>query len=427
MWHNNIGVIIMNKDIETRAIAAFLGLLLCLAGISPAFAVQGDENSIGIGNNDTNVTSDNVTVHGINPMSYSNFLTAGSRDQFAVSFKNNANESLDINPKVVAIPGALNKIDENWITISPANATVAPGETQIFTVTINVPRVADSGFYQCGIAFTDDVVQNPEGSTEPRYVNMLSLDVSVQAAPKIELETTYIFDTLEAGKAHEYNVKIKNVAEKDVTIDPRLNGYSNYPGYQQAFNDDSINISAPSIIKAGETANMTIRVEVPENATGAYNGYIQMNVEGQTVDVYSNQVNLNFNVWKQPSAPFVKTFSTTSPGKIKIEVSTNVYQNVPILRSSPERGDPSFEISLKYNSSPVGITLKNITKSGSVSVGGYSLPTPWESKQGTTYQNFNNRYVETYEVPGAVGDWELSILPKNTETFDYSIVVENSE
>jgi hypothetical protein len=417
----------MNKSTETRALAAFLGLLLCLAGISPAFAVSGDENSTGISSNDTNVTSDNITVHDINPMSYSNFLTAGSKDQFVVSFKNNANESLNINPKLVAIPGAVNKIDENWITISPANATVAPGETQIFTVSINVPKATDSGFYQCGIAFTDDVMQSPEGNVEPRYVNMLGIDVSVQAAPKIELETTYIYDTLEAGKAHEYNVKIKNVAEKDVSIAPKLYGYSNYPGYQQAFKDDSINISAPSAVKAGETANMTIRVEVPENATGAYNGYIQMNVDGQTNDPYSNQINLNFNVWKQPAVPFVKTFSTKSPGKIKIEVSTNVYKNGPVMRSSPERADPSFEIGLKYNSSPVRVTLKDITKSGTVSVGGYNLPTPLEIKQGTTYQNNNNRYVETYEVSGAVGDWELSILPKNAESFDYSIVLENTE
>ena len=31
--------------------------------------------------------------------------------------------------------------------------------------------------------------------------------------------------------------------------------------------------------------------------------------------------------------------------------------------------------------------------------------------------------METYTVPGAIGHWELSILPKNTANFGYSITV----
>ncbi|HWR25568.1 MAG TPA: hypothetical protein VN278_04965 [Methanosarcina sp.] len=417
----------MTRSTGTRTVAAFLGLLLCLVCMSPAFAQSGGETAIDVGNNDTNVTLDNVTVHEISPNGYSTSLTAGFSEQISVSFKNNAEEALDINPKVVTIPNIVNKMDESWITISPANTTVAPGEAKIFTVTLNVPKDTETGFYQSRIAFTDDIRQNTQGDGEPQYVNILNLDASVQGAPKIQVETNYISDTLEAGKVHEYTMKIKNVAKNDVNIAPKVGGYNYYPGYAQAFTDDAINISAPSVIKAGETVNMTIRVNVPENATGMYNSYIQMNSDGQTNDVYSTQINLNFNVWKPPTAPFVKTFSTKTAGKIKIEISTNTYQNVPMLRSSPERPDPSFELGLKYNSSPVDINLKNVTKSGSVSVGGNSFPLPWESKNGITYQNYNSRYVETYEIPGAIGDWELTILPKNTESFDYSIVLESSE
>jgi hypothetical protein len=38
-----------------------------------------------------------------------------------------------------------------------------------------------------------------------------------------------------------------------------------------------------------------------------------------------------------------------------------------------------------------------------------------------TYQNYNEHYSETYTVPGAKGDWKLTILPKNTNNFGYSI------
>ena len=53
----------------------------------------------------------------------------------------------------------------------------------------------------------------------------MRLDISVQASPKIELQTGYLSDTVEAGKEYEYKIKIKNVADKDVTIDPKVTRY----------------------------------------------------------------------------------------------------------------------------------------------------------------------------------------------------------
>jgi len=35
--------------------------------------------------------------------------------------------------------------------------------------------------------------------------------------------------------------------------------------------------------------------------------------------------------------------------------------------------------------------------------------------------------VATYTVPGAAGDWTLSILPKNTENFDYTITIRDAK
>jgi hypothetical protein len=48
------------------------------------------------------------------------------------------------------------------------------------------------------------------------------------------------------------------------------------------------------------------------------------------------------------------------------------------------------------------------------------------STQGS-YQDGVTTFVETYTVPGATGDWTLSILPKNTENFDYTITIGAAE
>ena len=54
------------------------------------------------------------------------------------------------------------------------------------------------------------------------YVNSLQLYISVQAQPKIELQANSLSDNVEVGKEYEYKIKIKNVAARDITIDPKL-------------------------------------------------------------------------------------------------------------------------------------------------------------------------------------------------------------
>ena len=48
------------------------------------------------------------------------------------------------------------------------------------------------------------------------------------------------------------------------------------------------------------------------------------------------------------------------------------------------------------------------------------------SNQGS-YQGGTTTFAETYTVPGAAGKWTLSILPKNTENFEYSVAIGTEE
>ena len=87
---------------------------------------------------------------------------------------------------------------------------------------------------------------------------------------------------------------------------------------------------------------------------------------------------------------------------------------------------PDFEMNLKRNSSPVNMTLEKTTQSGYVYSQGYNFPT-WSMEDDSNYESNGGQYVKTYKVSGAVGTWELTILPKNTNSFTYSITVGDSE
>ncbi len=443
----------MNKTKGVKATSQLVGLLLCMILIQTACATENQNQFIvNFPNNSTlenttidNSTMENVTIENppiddlgnftiidysdndtiVDPSYFHTYLTAGYSAQFSVSFTNNGNENLVLTPKVIAT-AEMNSLDESWITISPANATVAPGSVQYFTIEENVPWDASGGSYYGKIAFTDDITPNTEGyDTDAQYVNQMYLYTYVYSQPKIELQTSYISDNFEAGTENEYRIKIKNVATRDITINPTLSTYNEYyTDYEQAFGNDAIEISAPSTIKAGEIANLSIRVHVPENATGNYNGYINMNVNGKANDGYASGINLYFSVW-QPPAPFVKTFYTTTDDPIIIEVSGDMYRSDNELRVSQEKDKLPFELGMTYNSNPVNMTFVNSSESGSADVQeNYNYPI-WANGNKKIYQNVRDHYTATYIVPGAIGEWDLAILPKGANNFQYSIKIAN--
>lgn len=246
-----------------------------------------------------------------------------------------------------------------------------------------------------------------------------NVTVANETAKTIELQSTYLSDTIEAGKEYTYQIKIKNVASRDVTIDPKLTNTN--LGYGQGFDNNAIEISAPSIIKAGEVTNMTMRVHVPENVTasGAYNGIIDMGVDGKINDGSTPQMSMYFAIGEEPTVPFAKTFKTTTADSITIEVSYSAYDFVR-LRVSPKYEKPDVKLGLTHDSSCVNMTLVKSVNSGYVTA---NFDPIWAIENGNIYQDSANNYVETYKVPGAIGNWKLCILPKNVNSFTYSVTV----
>ena len=432
----------MSKSTALKSALQLLSLLFCLVLIPVACAQPAEltetvtENAIYERPATPAFATDNgnYTVHSINPTYNYICVMPGDSDTFDVSFRNEGNETINVSPKVMEVPGSFYVLDKSWIKISPESVNVEPGMKQNFEVEVNVPEDAESGEYEAQIVFTDDVYSyesdDPEyiqEDTEPQYVNVMYLGISVPVRPKLELQTSYISDTMKPGVEYVYEIKIKNVAGKDVTIDPEVtdNDCCGYPCSESAFSDDIIEISAPSVIKAGEIEKMTIRVPVPINASGYYSGLIEMNADGNENDGSVPQIGLDFNVITQPSGPYVKTFTTTTADPITITVSTDTYTGSSV-RVSPEREEPSLEASLKCNSNPVGMTLVETTESSYVYSQWYSFPV-WSIEEGDLNYEGSNGRTETYKVSGAVGSWELKILPENAESFSCSVTVGDSE
>ena len=54
----------------------------------------------------------------------------------------------------------------------------------------------------------------------------LSLDI--WTAPKIQIAPQYIYDSLQAGKEYDYEIKFKNIGNESINIDPKLSNDNPY-------------------------------------------------------------------------------------------------------------------------------------------------------------------------------------------------------
>ncbi|MCK4938460.1 MAG: hypothetical protein KAR85_07640, partial [Methanosarcinales archaeon] len=182
--------------------------------------------------------------------------------------------------------------------------------------------------------------------------------------------------------------------------------------------------TAPSVVKAGETAIVNVHLEVPDDSKGSYNGEINLNINDPSIREWEGQVQMNLEVWTQPTEPYTKTFTTGTDDTIMIEISSNPFSEYAIAMwmdtNTQDMKEPSFDVTLEGESGEVEMTLVKTTYSGSVSLGMSSLP-PWEIDSTGIYQDISSSYVEKYSAPGAAGDWTLGILPGNADMFSYTI------
>ena len=142
-------------------------------------------------------------------------------------------------------------------------------------------------------------------------------------------------------------------------------------------------------------------------------------------------VNLQFGVWKQPSEPFVKSFTADEASPVTIEVSSNllnsIYGYMGYATSSTMKSDktPSFAVELNSpDNKPISLKKIKAVIKGGVSLGGMgTMYPPWESESEGIYNNIGTQYTETYAADVPAGDMKLSILPRDTQGFEYTITI----
>ena len=107
----------MSKSGGIKASSLLVGMLLCMAVMQTAIAQQESNEQINSASMENVIVGNSTNT--IEPQFYSTYLTAGSVNIFTVMFTNTGNETLELMPKVVAVPNSEKNIDDSWVKISP--------------------------------------------------------------------------------------------------------------------------------------------------------------------------------------------------------------------------------------------------------------------------------------------------------------------
>lgn len=374
-------------------------------------------------------------------------LEPGNSENFTVTVENKDNKTIELKPRPLITPYTENFINESWISISPSEKSLKPGEKEEFEVKVSIPEGADPGNYAVLIAFTDKV---PEGDVAGYYQNFpgtMQLNVQVWVPPAVQILTPYVNDLVEAGKDYTYEIKLRNTGNKDIAISPELTegggviyaeSASSFAGMpQQAFGNNAINVEAPEKIKAGQTAIVKLILAVPADAKGSYSGSLDLNIDDPGIREYEGIVPLSFRILPVLKEPYENTFEAGSDNPITIEIKAYQYGYGLYTAGGNRDLDPSFNVSLKDTSgNEVTPVLVNTKYSGSINIIDDTYPQPYpvpyissrvaggmEAYDQGSYQGGTTTFVETYTAPGAAGKWTLSILPRNTENFEYTVTI----
>jgi len=380
----------------------------------------------------------NIAMLRINPSWYDVELMPGDSDEITVTVANPNNETVLVDPVIIKEPYSEYIFDEDWITIMPASAELGPdGGEEEFTIAVAIPDDADLGDYSIRIAFTDDVIPEPYPTPYPSYVNTFYLNVEVWKPPIVQILPAYIDDRVESGKEYDYAVTLENTGDEDIAIDPEMANVARYGWHDtpSAFEDDAITIDAPASVPANGTATVSIHLEVPAGSKGRYNGEVNMGIDDPSMDIWDEgggTVRLRFEVWEQPTEPFIKAFATETSSPISIEVdSTQGRKWFGTCRiDGGDGGDckPYFDPTLEGPNGIATLVPTRITYYGSVSLsGGSGCAPPGEMAIDEVYYEGYTGYTEEYTAYGAIGNWELGILPHCVEDFEYTIVTGDAD
>lgn len=373
----------------------------------------------------------NVTRLEIIP-SYSQVnLKPGESKEITVTVRNRDTRTATVRPLVKSQPySGVYSLESSWITLSPQEAEVPAGGSVKFTVRAAVPSDTLRGSYNSFIVFTDEQYPTPYPSPYPNYVHQMNLGVNVVAPPVIQISTPYIYDQVEAGKVYQYAIEVKNTGTSPVQLNPKSGSegvmmYGPSGPVEPGMTENAIVVSGPASIQPGGTGTLNVIATVPASASGYYNGYIDLGVDDLSLREGEGRIMVNFNIWKQPPESYVKKFTMERKEPITIDLTaiSSMYgglMSAEILHNMPVR-EPSFDATLTGPDGVVEITPIKKVLTGSVSLS--SDPIVTSPSNAGAYQETNARYSVSYAADGKPGEWQLAVMPKNSQSFEYTITL----
>jgi len=425
-------------------IAVVLGLFVPTVGAAGADSVTSSLGSAGVVSNSplpipTPATGDdlpgNYTKLEIMPAYLNPVSEPGVTKEMTVTVRNRDTKPVHITPVVRHQPyGGPNVAENSWTAVAPAVADIAPGESAKFNIAVTVPEGTLRGMYSSLVTFTDQAYPSPYPQPFPNYLHSLSLNINLASSPVIQVSSPYINDQLEAGKDYTYTVDIRNKGNAPLSLNPRLGdeGYPMHGPYgpqEPALTTKSFTVSSPPRVLPGQNATVTLKLNVPPDASGYFNGYLDLGIDDPSVLMEENRVQLSFLVWKQPQGGFSKKFTVTSQEPLSVELTSSQPMMGPKAVAGESRdmsrSEPSFDTTLSGPAGKTNLILVEKAIKGSVSLG--TDPFTGNADRTGKYQETQSQYIFTYSAPVTQGEWTLGVTPRNTQYFEYKITMGGGE
>jgi len=371
----------------------------------------------------------------ISPSSMNVVIEPGNEKDITVTVRNRDTRTVRVQPTVRQQPYALPYVAEtSWFTITPVSADIAAGESAKFTITTAVPEGTLRGTYPSMITFTDETYPTPYPQPFPNYIHSMSIMVNIASSPAILISTPYINDQVEAGAEYTYTIDLKNRGSTTIALAPKISdeGYGVYGPYgprEPPLGAKDFIITAPSAIPSGRNGTVTLNVAIPRNASGYYNGYIDLGIDDPSLRAEENRIQISFQIWKQPSGVFSKTFTVTGREPITIELTSPMPMMSPVTAAGTSRNlprqEPAFDATLTGPSGNANLVLVEKEIRGSVSLGSDTVLV--NGDQPARYQEYGSQYTFRYSAEGSPGQWTLAVVPRNSQTFEYKISMETEK
>ncbi len=356
-------------------------------------------------------------------------IKPGGEKEFTVKVKNKENESVFTSPRLEPMLYGEYFLEEEWITFEPGSAEIESEEVQEYTVTVKIPEDAEIGDYRTQIVFTNDTISTPYLLPFLPQPNAIILSIDVWEPQKIVIQPSYIHGMVEAGQTKEYQIRLENKGDEAIAISPEIGEEEYmYEPYENSIPDEWLTVDAPATVDANSTATVNVTVDVPADAKGEYDCCIKLNIDDSAAERFGRdcEVLICLEVWKQPTTAYWQNFTVKQGQNFSVVISASQRGYDNYGEGAEEIIEPSFNVSLAL----AGLEGEDMTPEPSktvntvgVSLGSDYLPLEDVTSDGT-YHVSHIEYSETYMVTNATGGvWTLKILPKNTQSFEYTIEI----